>query len=122
MPGTEDRSGMVELRPGELRKGRGGSLIAELGWCWGGGRVLTADAARRLVTLKLLTADALVGSLFAGEAAADDNEAFRVDSAAAAAYQQPEAPAAAAHYDQQQQAHYEQWAAYYQQVRQWDMH
>ncbi len=53
----------------------------------------------------------------AGEAAADDNEAFRVDAAAAAAYQQPGAPAAAAQYDQQQQAQYEQWAAYYQQVR-----
>ncbi|PRW33970.1 proline-rich PRCC [Chlorella sorokiniana] len=65
VPGTEDRSGMVELR--------------------------------------------------AGEAAADDNEAFRVDAAAAAAYQQPGAPAAAAQYDQQQQAQYEQWAAYYQQ-------
>lgn len=53
----------------------------------------------------------------AGEAAADANEAYRVDTAAAAAYQQPGAPAAAAQYDQQQQAQYEQWAAYYQQVR-----
>lgn len=32
VPGTEDRSGMVELRPGELRRGTCGSLIAELAW------------------------------------------------------------------------------------------
>ena len=32
VPGAEDRSGMVELRPGERRRGRGGSLVAELAW------------------------------------------------------------------------------------------
>ena len=54
----------------------------------------------------------------AGEAAADGNEAFRVDACAGAppgGLPAAEATAAAQRYDQQQYEQYQQWQAYYQQ-------